>query len=206
MKPPPPRTLSAVPRLPHVHLEIVKAIQTLVAPSVDQSGGSLETTAPEDNYALARRIFRTSPREEFYKAGFRSDQPRWRRGSGRRSGRWSGGAGSVITDQAYRRLRGGHHYVPKEIFENLFKKKQLKPETRDALDEAVTGSLPKGLHKNDKPHREYTKAVLGLWHQFLERHGIRSIDMTPDQARKFIYVVLHSDDPRISLYNGRFRR
>jgi hypothetical protein len=206
MKPPLPRTLSAVPRLPHVQLEIVKAILTLVAPSVDKSGGSLETTAPDDNYALARRIFRTSLREEFYKAGFRSDQPRWRRGSGRRSGRWSGGAGGVITDQAYRRLRGGHHYVPREIFDDLFKKNQLRPETRKVFDEAVTGPLPKGLHKNDRPHREYTKAVLGLWHQFLGRLGIRSEDMTPDQARKFIHEVLHSDDPRISLYNGRFRR
>jgi hypothetical protein len=36
------------------------------------------------------------------------------------SGRWSGGAGAVITDRAYRRLRGGHHYVPKEIWEKLF--------------------------------------------------------------------------------------
>jgi hypothetical protein len=206
MKPPLPRTLSAVPRLSHVQLEIIKAIHTLAAPSVDQAGGSLDSTAPDDNYALARGIFRSSLQEEFLKAGFHSDQPRWRKVSGRRSGRWSGGAGSLITDQTRRRLRGGHHYVPKEIFEKLYKKKQLRPETRDVLDEAVTGRLPKGLHKNDKPHREYTKAVLGMWHQFLGRLGIRSEDMTPDQARKFIHDVLHSDDPRISLYNARFRR
>jgi hypothetical protein len=206
MKPPLPRTLSAVPRLPHVQLEILNAIHRLAAPSVDQSGGSPETAAPDDNYALVRRIFHSSLREEFYKAGFRSDQPRWRKGSGRRSGRWLGGAGSLITDQAYRRLRGGHHYVPKAIFEKLFKKNGLRPETRKVFDEAVTGPLPKGLHKNDGPHREYTTAVSGLWHKFLERHGIRPEDMTPDQARKFIYEVLHSDDPRISIFNGRFRR
>jgi hypothetical protein len=206
MKPPLPRTLSAVPRLPHVQLEIVKAIHTLAAPTVDRSNGTLEATVPDDNYALARRIFRSSLRDEFCKAGFHSDQPRWRRGSGRRSGRWSGGVGGFIADQAYRRLRGGHHYVPKEIFEKLFKSNRLRPETRKVFDEAVTGSLPKGLHKNDKPHREYTKAVSGLWHQFLTRHGIRSEDVTPDQARKFVYEVLHSDDPRISLFNGRFRR
>jgi|HubBroStandDraft_4_1064222.scaffolds.fasta_scaffold82141_2 hypothetical protein len=206
MKPPLPRTLSAVPRLPHVQLEILKAIHTLAAPSTDRAGGSLDSRAPDDNYALARSIFHSSLWEELCKAGFRLDQPRWRKGSGRRSGRWSGGAGSLITDQAYRRLRGGHHYVPREIFEDLFKKNQLRPETRKVFDEAVTGPLPKGLHKNDRPHREYTKAVLGLWYQFLERHGIRSEDMAPDQARKFIYEVLHSDDPRISLYNGRFRR
>jgi hypothetical protein len=206
MKPPLPRTLSAVPRLPHVQLEIAKAIHTLALPSVDQLGGSLETAAPDDNYALAKRIFRSSLREELCKAGFRSDQPRWRKGGGRRSGRWSGGAGGVITDQAYRRLRGGHHYVPREIFEKLFKKNRLRPETRKVFDEAVTGPLPKGLHKNDGPHREYTIAVSGLWDKFLERHGIRPEDMTPDQARKFIYEVLHSDDPRISIFNGRFRR
>lgn len=116
------------------------------------------------------------------------------------------GEGSLITDQAYRRLRGGHHYVPKEIFEGLFKKNQLRPETRKVFDEAVTGPLPKGLHKNDKLHREYTKAVMGLWDGFLKRHVIRPEDMTPDQARRFIHEVLHSDDPRISLFNGRFRR
>jgi hypothetical protein len=206
MKPPLPRTLSAVPRLLHVQLEIIKAIHTLAAPSIDQHGKSLDFTAPDDSCALARRIFRSSLQEEFFKAGFRSDQPRWRKGSGRRSGRWSDGAGGLITDQAYRRLRGGHHYVPREIFEDLFKRNQLRPETRKVFDEAVTGSLPKGLHKNDGPHREYTRAVFGLWHQFLGRLGIQSEDMTPDQARKFIHEVLHSDDPRISLYNARFRR
>jgi hypothetical protein len=206
MKPPLPRTLSAVPRLPHVQLEIAKAIRTLTAQSGDQSSGALETATPDDYLSLARTTLYSTLQEELCKAGFRSDQPRWRKGGGRRSGRWSGGAGSLIADQAYRRLRGGHHYVPKELFEKLFKQNKLKPETRKVFDEAVTGSLPKGLHKNDKPHREYTKAVLGLWHQFLTRHGIRSEDMTPDQARKFISEVLHSDDPRISLFNGRFRR
>jgi hypothetical protein len=206
MKPPLPRTLSAVPRLPHVQLEIAKAIHTLGAHSVDQSS-ELRGAATPDNYLeLARRIFHSSLREEFCKAGFHSDQPRWRKGSGRRSGRWSGGAASLITDQAYRRLRGGHHYVPREIFEDLFRKNQLRPETRKVFDEAVTGSLPKGLHKNDRPHREYTKAVFGLWDKFSQRHGIRPEDMTSDQARKFIHEVLHSNDPRISLYNGRFRR
>jgi hypothetical protein len=206
MKPPLPRTLSAVPRLPHVQFEIVKAIHTLAAPAVDQSGGTLEGTVPDDNYALARSIFGASLEEEFCKAGFRWDQPRWRKGSGRRSGRWSGGAGAFIADQAYRRLRGGHHYVPKEIFEKLFKSKRLRPETRKVFDEAVTGSLPKGLHKNDGPHRDYTKAVSDLWDKFLKRHEIRPEDMTPAQAQKFVYEVLHSDDPRISLFNGRLRR
>jgi len=207
MKPPPlTRTLSAVPRLPHVHLEIAKAIRALAAHSVDRSSGSLEAATPDDYLGLARATFYCTLQEELCKAGFHSDQPRWRRGSGRRSGRWSGGAGSLIADQGYRRLRGGHHYVPKAIFEKLFKKNGLRPETRKVFDDAVTGPLPKGLHKNDELHREYTTAVSGLWHKFLERHGIRSEDMTPDQARKFIYEVLHSDDPRISIFNGRFRR
>jgi hypothetical protein len=228
MKPPLPRIETAVPRLPRVQLEIAKAIRTLTAPDQDEllqrrlaelafMRGELDEIkrdlhkAAQECLALVKAELRTyfdvrRISEEIDKAGFRSDQPRWRRGSGRISGRWRGGAGSLITDQAYRRLRGGHHYVPKEIFENLFKKNKLRPETRKVFDDAVTGPLPKGLHKNDKPHREYTEAVDGLWHQFLERHGIRSEDMTPDQASKFLYEVLHSDDPRISLYNGRFRR
>jgi hypothetical protein len=36
MKPPLPRTLSAVPRLPHVQLEIAKAIRTLAGPDEDE--------------------------------------------------------------------------------------------------------------------------------------------------------------------------
>jgi hypothetical protein len=36
MKPPLPRTLSAVPRLPHVQLEIAKAIRTLAGPDQDE--------------------------------------------------------------------------------------------------------------------------------------------------------------------------
>jgi hypothetical protein len=36
MKPPLPRTLSAVPRLPHVQLEIAKAIRTLAEPNEDE--------------------------------------------------------------------------------------------------------------------------------------------------------------------------
>jgi hypothetical protein len=105
-----------------------------------------------------------------------------------------------------RRMSGGHHYVPREIFDKLFKKMLLRPETWRVFDDAVTGPLPPGIHRNDSEHRAYTKAVMAMWNSYLERNGIGSGDVTPHRAREFIDKVLHSNDPRIRDYNARLRR
>jgi hypothetical protein len=114
MKPPLSRTLSAVPRLPHVQLEIAKAIRALAGQDEDeqlrQRRAEVAAICREceeikrDIGKIARLLASTirsdlqkfidarrSPTVE--KAGFRSDQPRWPTGSGEISGRWSGGAG-----------------------------------------------------------------------------------------------------------------
>jgi len=86
-----PRILTAVPPLPHVHLEIAKAIKTL--------RGQYEDERPQGHdepIINARDVAAEFVREFLYelrRAGFRPDQPRWPKGSGDISGRWSGGAG-----------------------------------------------------------------------------------------------------------------
>jgi hypothetical protein len=201
-----PRILSAVPQVLRVRLEIAKAIQTLTARDDEtqrspyQRGGA---ASEADEY---ERLKKETIREILCdKAGFRRDQPRWLKGSGRISGRWSGGGGLLAAEASYRRIRGGHHYVPKQLYDTLFRKQLLSRETRDVFHNAVTGPLPPGIHKNDLPHRIYTKAVTQLWKTFLERYKITSQQMTPTQAHEFLALVRHSNDPRIRDYNARFR-
>jgi hypothetical protein len=97
-----PRSLTAVPRDWHVHQEIAKAIQALFAQIREQEARQpLEPAAAMRERELLKLIVRDIPREfapvlqaELLKAGFRPDQPRWPKGSGDESGRWSGGAGT----------------------------------------------------------------------------------------------------------------
>jgi len=89
----PSRILTAVPQTWPIRLEIAKAIHALAA----QEGERLqrrraELAALRRDCELAAEALREVCRE-LVKAGFRPDQPRWPKGSGRRSGRWSGGAG-----------------------------------------------------------------------------------------------------------------
>ena len=88
-----PRILYAVPQLPHVHQEIAKAIQALGSEgALEKSQHPDEAYTPSDTPELVAEIVREFLRE-LRKAGFRPDQPRWSKGSGDISGRWSGGAG-----------------------------------------------------------------------------------------------------------------
>jgi hypothetical protein len=191
------RIQTAVPRLLHTHLEIAKAIRALGAQEVKSE--VCEESALGQVSELAKEIIREAL-ADFRKAGFRPDQPRWRKGSGRRSGRWSGGAGEHLAEEAGRKLRGGHHYVPRQLFE----KEKLKPETRRVFKDAVTGPLRPGVHIGDAAHRIYNKAVLQLWHDFLNKYGIGPEDVTPKQAHEFLDRVIHSNDHRIAGYNNRF--
>jgi hypothetical protein len=132
------------------------------------------------------------------RAGFREDQPRWPKGSGDDSGRWSGGAGTTPAREGPR-TRGGHHYVPRELFDKV----PLQEETRRVFENETTGKLPPGVHVNDKDHREYTKAVFEAWRRFLAKLGLRSEQVTPDQGRAFVDEIKQSSDPRIRWYNFR---
>lgn len=110
-----PRVLSAVPQAWPVRAEIVDAIHRLAKQIVEDERRRVDKIAAADRGRdPVVEAFR-----EFYrdlgKTGFREDQPRWPRGSGRRSGRWSGGAGLAAGRIVSARLRGGHHYVPRNI-------------------------------------------------------------------------------------------
>jgi hypothetical protein len=96
-----PRSLTAVPRDWHVHQEIAKAIQALFAQIREQEARQpLNAAAAMHEREMIKQIVRDIPREfapvlqaELRKAGYRPDQPRWPKGSGEDSGRWSGGGG-----------------------------------------------------------------------------------------------------------------
>ena len=137
------------------------------------------------------------------KAGFRRDQPRWPKDSGREGGRWSGGAGTGAPNtgtNAAGRVPRGHHYVPGEIFRNV----PLRPETRKVFEDATTGPLRGKAHMYDEAHQEYNKGVIEAFDQFKANNGIaRSEDMTPEQAKRFLDEVKTSRDPRIRGYNMR---
>ncbi len=117
MKSPLPRILCDVPRTLHARLEAAKAIRTLMTPAEDEPlrqrraalaavRGELDTIERDLQKAVEEcsAIFKAELRkhldahrlsEEIDKAGFRPDQPRWPKGSGDISGRWSGGAGEA---------------------------------------------------------------------------------------------------------------
>ncbi|WP_146604324.1 hypothetical protein [Rhodoplanes roseus] len=138
------------------------------------------------------------------KAGFIEDQPRWPKGNGEISGRWSGGAGtgdsaaegaSVSPGSAPR----GHHFVHRSLYEKL----SLRPDTRKVFETAVTGPLRAGPHGWSKEHYTYNRAVEESFERYLRDNRIRIEDMTPDEARKFIDATKRSTDPRIRAVNMR---
>lgn len=88
----PPRIISAVPQTLAARLEIVKAIGLLArGDEVERLQGETDELT-ESVREIAKEIARNICCE-LHRAGFRPDQPRWPKGSGDISGRWSGGAG-----------------------------------------------------------------------------------------------------------------
>lgn len=87
------RTLTSVPNLPRVRLEIENAIRNLAEVN---DAEQFKKKKPEETAASALDIAEKIAREivqDLRRAGFRPDQPRWPKRSGENSGRWSGGAG-----------------------------------------------------------------------------------------------------------------
>lgn len=114
-------------------------------------------------------------------------------------GRWSGGAGaeSPQTGPSRNPRSRGHHFVPGE----LYRSEPLKPETRKVFEDAVTGPLRGQQHGNSEEHQNYSRAVREAFDQFKSRNGIvRSEDMTPDQAKKFVDEVRDSNAPNPILF------
>lgn len=105
---------------------------------------------------------------------------------------------------------GGHHELPKSIFE----KWDLPQETRNVFDQASIGALPRGRvdidgtlkgHFWDSEHREYKDATAELSGRFLRENNIEPNRMTPDQARDLLKEIREAEDPRIRNYNRSMR-
>lgn len=138
-----------------------------------------------------RRFFRS------LKAGFRYDQSRWPRGSGRNSGRWSRGVGALPSGNGNNSAptRGGHHFVPKEIFNDPALR--LPQDAWRVFEQAVTGPLSAGPHRWSKEHDTHNDAVKEYFNRFIKENGIQTDKMTPEQAQRFLDAVKRSTDPRI---------
>jgi hypothetical protein len=110
---------------------------------------------------------------------------------------------------------GGHHEMP----QGIYKKWNLRPETRKVFEQATTGGVPQMLlrttpdgvpqgHLWNGPggaHAIYNEAVQELSDRFLERNNIKPETMTPDQALALLKEIRESQDPRIRDYNAAIR-
>jgi len=126
-------------------------------------------------------------------------------GNGRISGRWSGSAGAAalgVGHNSGRPTRGGHHFMPRKIFEN----EPMQPETRKVFEQGVTGPLHGGRHMNSKEHFVHTDAVYEHYRRFFRDNGTSSETMAPDQARKLLDEVKRSNDPRVRDLNLKIYR
>jgi hypothetical protein len=94
----------------------------------------------------------------------------------------------------------GHHYVPRSMYRN----ESLQPETRKVFENATTGQLlDERNNLYDKEHRQYNDAVLQAFQEFKRQNGVRSEEVTPDQAREFLKLIQESRDPLIRNLNMR---
>lgn len=142
------------------------------------------------------------------KAGFRPDQPRYPRGSGAMSGRWSGGAGVApqMTGPSLspRGSGGGHHYVPKEVINDP--ELDLSERMKKVLRRSTTGRLPNGMNTYNQAHREYSRAVKELVRSFMSETSIPGSEMTEEHANELVRRVKRSSDPRIRNFNMQMWR
>jgi hypothetical protein len=113
-------------------------------------------------------------------------------------GEWTRFAASTTDDAtSILRSRGGHHFVPRAVYQNL----PLKPETRKVFDDARTGTLSAARHGWSPEHAAYNQAVAEEFKKFLARNGIKPEDMSPQQAQQFVFEIIGSSDPRIHDFN-----
>ena len=165
----------------------------------------LERTRLELKYEFAALRFETAILRHAIacrKAGFRRDQPRWPKASGREEGRWSGGAGTEVpsNEPSANPKSGGHHFVPGQLYRN----EPLKPETRKVFEDGTTGPLHGKAHEYNEAHQDYNKGVIEAFDRFKAENGIaHSEDVTPEQAKKFLGEMRTSSDPRIRSFNMR---
>lgn len=98
---------------------------------------------------------------------------------------------------------GGHHYATRMLFDD-FENLPLREDTRKVFDEARSGPLlDRSVNFFTAEHRAYSDAVEDAFRSFLAEKEISSEEMTPDQAREFLYEIFRSTDPRIHDFNMR---
>lgn len=203
-----------IPRNPVVRREIVKAMQELA----DDGDELLRQRRAE--IASIRQCLAELARDlaalrsgtpslissALGKYGYNPEEPRvpkHRTGGGRWTNNGTQFAASGANDAAsILRPRGGHHFVPRAVYKDL----PLKPETKKVFDDSRTGPLKGGRHGWDAEHDAYNQAAADAFKKFLARNGIEPQDMTPEQALRFIFEVIGSNDPRIHDLNLRLYR
>jgi hypothetical protein len=133
------------------------------------------------------------------KAGFRDDQPRWPKGSGGSSGRWSGGAGTGGPSARTRYRTRGHHIVPRSVTGSP--DINLSSQARDVFERETTGPSYGSRHGYSKVHHEYNMAVREQLIDYLRQRGLSGSMMTADDAEEFLKQVYASKDPRVQRFN-----
>jgi len=205
---------TVVPSRLEVRLEIAKALYTLLEDGDEQLRerraeiASIRQGLAEIAHEIAkfRRAAPAPILSELRKYGYNPEEPRIPKHS-TGGGRWTDNgtqfAASGMDDAtSILRSRGGHHFVPRAVYTNL----PLKPETKKVFDDARTGPLKGARHGWDAEHDAYNQAVADALKKFLARSGIEPQDMTPEQALRFVFDVIGSNDPRIHDLNLQLYR
>jgi hypothetical protein len=123
---------------------------------------------------------------------YRPDQPRVPAGVPE-GGQWTVDDGATTTTLS----AAGHHHIPQSVY----KKYNLRPETRKVFEEATTGRLhDQTSNAYDKVHRDYNDAVTEHFDEYLRTNNIKPEQMTPAQAEEVIRQVVGSNDPRIRAF------
>jgi len=210
-----PRVQYAMPQLPHVHLEIAKAIRTLTRSNGQWSEASDEIAkfrSDRDELAEIARYVRQILRKE----GFNPNEPQVPAGNPD-GGQWTreGGNGGptdprVLSDAtadntwkpgAQYAANWPHHYVPWATINDF---PELPEETRQVFIDATSGPLTDiNVNRWSKEHAAYNAAVDQLFDDFVKSYNITVSQMTPDQAWELIDEVFYSSDPRIRRFNMR---
>jgi hypothetical protein len=100
-------------------------------------------------------------------------------------------SGKRSVEQAIKLPRGGHHWVPRAIW-NL---PVLSPEARKVFNNAVSGPYGE-RHPWSKEHAEYNRAVQELW----DKNKYNPSKMTKADAQHFVEQIMRSREPRIATF------
>ncbi len=206
---------TAVPQNPEVRHEILKAAQALADENDPVRQRRIEIASirkeleaiREEAIGLCRdarsRIF-----SELRKYGYNPDEPRVPKHQDG-AGEWTRVAGNDNADSAsdlpsipFQEHGKGHHWVPRQIFEN----RDFPQETKDYFENFTSGPLAdRSVNYNRKEHIDYNKAVDELLKAYKEQRNITDKQMMLPEAREFGFMVYESTDARIHPFVEKIR-